>query len=88
MKVVVVSREGEDYSRAVSDWLTDFRRRTGRELTVISPDSPSGAGFSSTYDVVEYPSIVALAEDGQVLRMWRGLPLPTIDEVNYYAMGQ
>ena len=85
MRTVVVTKEGRDYSRAVGDWLREFERRVGRELEVVDPDSREGGDFARVYDVVEYPTILALAEDGRVRASWRGEILPTIDEVAFYA---
>lgn len=85
MRVVVVTKEQTDYARQVSDYLRDFQRQTGRELEVIDPETRDGVGFCETYDIVEYPSIVALSDGGQLQNMWRGLPLPTISEVSYYV---
>lgn len=85
MRVVVVSKEATDYARRVEEFLTDFRRQTGRELETLNPESPDGISFCRTYDIVEYPTLIALSEDGQVQTVWRGLPLPTISEVSYYA---
>ena len=85
MRVVVVTKEGRDYSRGVGEWLREFERRTGRELEVLDPDGGEGAGFARAYDVVEYPTIVALSDDGKVLEVWKGAELPTINEVSYYT---
>lgn len=85
MKVAVVYRSESEHARAVEDYLRDFRSRTGRELETIDPDSRDGASMCRVYDIVEYPTIVAIADNGQVQNSWRGLPLPTISEVSYYA---
>lgn len=84
MRVVCVWREGEDYSRTVEEWLTEFERRTGREIESISPDGREGVQFCSTYDVVEYPTILALDDSGAVLAEWRGEQMPLFDEVMYW----
>jgi hypothetical protein len=34
---------------------------------------------------MEYPTLIAITDDGQVQNQWKGLPLPTISEVSYYA---
>lgn len=86
MRVVCVWREGEEYSRSVSEWLEEFRRRTGREIESVDPQTRDGEGLCRTYDVVEYPTILALDERGGVLEMWRGRMLPTFDQVNYWTM--
>lgn len=85
MKVVVVTKDNTDYARTVSDYLRDFKRQTGHDIEIINPDEPNGASFCRTYDIVEYPTIVATADDGAMQNMWRGLPLPTISEVSYYV---
>ncbi len=85
MDVWVFYRQNSEVARTVEEYLHDFQRRTAKEIEVIDPDSPRGADLCRTYDVVEYPTIVATAPDGQVRSSWRGLPLPTIDEVSYYV---
>lgn len=86
MKVVCVWRRESDYGREVEEWLMEFARRTGREIETIDPDSRYGVGFCSAYDVVEYPTILALDDNGAVLGMWRGTMLPRFDEVAYWTM--
>lgn len=86
MRVVCVWREGEDYSRTVEEWLTDFERRTGKRIESLSPDGREGAQFCATYDIVEYPTMVVLGDDGAVLEMWRGASMPLFDQVSYYAV--
>lgn len=82
MRVVCVYRDNQDYSRKVSEWLENFRRQTGRELEVIDPDRDSA--FCETYDIVEYPTIIALGDQGDVREVWRGAELPLFNEVLYY----
>jgi hypothetical protein len=85
MRVVVVYKDETEYGRTVTDYLRDFKRQTGRDLETLDPDTSDGTTFCRAYDVVEYPSIVALSDDGVLQQLWRGLPLPTISEVSYYA---
>jgi len=85
MRVVVVYRDQTDYARSVSDFLRDFNRQTGHELEELDPDSPAGSDFCRAYDIVEYPTMIAISDEGQLQNMWRGLPLPTISEVSYYV---
>lgn len=84
MKVIVVYREESDHARAVIDFLRDYQRQTGRELPTVDPESAEGAQFCRTYDIVEYPSVVATSDDGVLQNLWRGLPLPLINELSYY----
>lgn len=85
MRIVCVWRDREDYSRAVEEWIAEFERRTGKEVESISPDGRDGVGFCEAYDIVEYPTILALRNDGGVAASWRGQSLPLFDEVSYWA---
>lgn len=85
MKVVVVYKRESDHARAVSDWLRDFQRQTGKTLEEVDPDSRSGASFCRDYDIVEYPSLIALDDEGHIRNLWRGVMLPTISEVSYHV---
>ncbi len=84
MRAVVVYKQESDHAREVSDYLRDYSRNTGKSIEEIDPDSRQGADFCRVYDVVEYPTILALSDDGRLLRQWRGRPLPMISEVSYY----
>lgn len=85
MKTVVVYKDKTDTSRAVIDFMRDFERQTGRALETMDPESRDGSMFCETYDIVEYPTIVALDDNGVLQNTWRGLPLPTISELSYYT---
>lgn len=85
MKVIVIYRSASEHGRTVEDYLRDFNRQTGRELETIDPDTKEGIDMARAYDIVEYPSVMALSDDGHLQNFWRGLPLPTISEVSYYA---
>jgi 3'-phosphoadenosine 5'-phosphosulfate sulfotransferase (PAPS reductase)/FAD synthetase len=84
MRVVVIYRDESDHAREVIDYMRDYERQTGQALEVIDPDTRDGDQFCRTYDIVEYPTIIALTYDGIMQYLWRGRPLPTINEVSYY----
>lgn len=85
MRTFIVYREQSDHARAVDTFMHDFTRQTGRVIEVIDPETREGARVCEVYDIVEYPSLVALDDNGILQNIWRGLPLPTISEVSYYA---
>lgn len=85
MRVVVLSRPATDYARAVEMFVTDFMRQTGKQLEVLDPDSVEGETFSRAYDIVGYPTVIALSDEGHMQNMWTGEMLPTISEVSYYV---
>lgn len=85
MRVVVIYKEATDYARQVTDYIADFKRQTGHDLETMDPESLEGISFTGTYDILEFPTVIALSDSGQMQNQWRGLPLPTISEVSYYV---
>jgi hypothetical protein len=85
MKVVVVYKNESDHARDVLDFLRDFERQTSHKLQTLEPDSAEGEMFCRAYDIVEYPTVIALSDDGVMQNTWTGLPLPTISEVSFYV---
>lgn len=85
MSAYVVYKDKSDHARPVIDYLREFERRTGKTLKTIDPETREGSAFCVTYDIVEYPTLIATDTQGVVQNMWRGLPLPTINEVSYYV---
>ena len=84
MRVAIVYKYESDHAREVLDFLRDVERQTGHEIETIDPDTRDGSGFCRPYDIVEYPTMVALDDGGILQHMWRGRPLPMISEVSYY----
>lgn len=85
MRIICVWRRESDYGRATEEWLTEFERRTGREVESYDPDAAEGEDICRTYSVVEYPTILAVDNNGTALESWRGKDLPLFDQVNYWA---
>ncbi len=84
MRVVVVYKDDTDYAREVIDYLHDFEHQTGHVLETLNPEHPDGEQFCRAYDIVEYPTVIAIADDSTMQNTWVGTPLPTISEVSYY----
>lgn len=85
MKTYIVYKDASDHAREVLDYLRDFERQTGKKLETINPDSREGESFCRVYDIVEYPTMIAVDSQGVMQQMWRGRPLPQISEVTYYV---
>ena len=86
MRVVIIWRDNTDYARTVLDWLRDFEVRSGKQIESLSPDEPEGESICRAYDIVEYPTMLAIDTDGTLLQMWRGTDMPRISDVAYYLM--
>ena len=82
MRAICIYRDNQDYTRSVTEFIENVRRQTGHVIESMDPDTHTD--FCKTYDIVEYPTIIVLDNQGSVLNMWRGRELPLIDEVLFY----
>lgn len=56
-----------------------------RKVELVNLDTRDGAATASLYDIVRYPALLALSDDGQLIRSWEGEQLPLVSEVASYA---
>ena len=65
-------------------FLRDLRVQTGKEVPTVDVDSPEGQDKCRLYDIVRYPAILTVDNDGKLVASWVGEPLPRISEISYY----
>ena len=88
MKTMLLYRPNSEHERQVLDYLRDLKMQTGREPEVIDVDTPRGMELCSIYDIMDYPAIIVLNDDGHVQNSWIGKDnMPRIGEVSYYISG-
>lgn len=86
MKVLVLYRPNSEHARIVEEFIHDFQHRNpSYGIEAQSVDTRDGAASASLYDIMEYPALLALRNDGYIQIAWQGIPLPLIDEVAAYA---
>ncbi len=86
MKVVILYHANSEHTRVVEDYVRHFQRRSPEStVELLDLETQAGADAANLYGVVQYPAILALRSDGQVLNQWEGEPLPLMDEVAAYA---
>ena len=86
MKILVVFKEFSDKAREVFEWIDAFERRSGVTVEKLEPESKEGESFCMAHDIVEYPTVLVIGEDGKVFESWRGTPMPQIDTVMAYMV--
>lgn len=79
----LVYRENSESASAAENFIRDFKAQTGREIETINPDDAAGQRFIEAYDIVEYPTLIAIGFDGSEFTRWRG-NLPTISDASIY----
>ena len=86
MKVLILYRPKSEHGRAVEEFVRDFKTgHSNGRLEILDVDSRDGIAMSSLYDIMQYPAILALRDDGSVLKSWEGEMLPVMNEIAYYT---
>jgi hypothetical protein len=87
VKLLILYRPDSEYSTDIETYVRDFQQRyeAGRKLELVSLNTRDGAATATLYDVMTYPALLALGDNGSVLNMWQGMPMPLMDEVAGYA---
>lgn len=89
MKVLVLYRPNSEHGRVVEEFVHDLepRLRNDARLEVLNIDSRDGSATASLYDVMQYPAVLVLQNDGYLHKFWQGtdeVP-PMLEEVAGYA---
>lgn len=87
MKIVILYRPESEHARATESFIYDYQHQghDASKLQIVNVDSQEGQGMVQLYGIVQYPAIMALRDDGQLMRSWEGEPLPLMSEVAAYT---
>lgn len=87
MKVIIIYRPNSEHARDVDTFAHDFQARCSWvKLELLNVDERDGVAKASVYGITQYPAIMVMTDDGMMLNMWEGLPMPMIDEVASYTL--
>lgn len=84
MKVIVLYRPNSEYGRITEEFVHDYQSRHDTRLEVLSVDTRDGDATATLYDVVQYPAILIVQNDGYLTKVWQGPTLPRMDEIASY----
>lgn len=87
MKAFFLYHPNSEYGRSVEDYVHDFNRRGGvPNIELQSLETKEGAANASLYDIVQYPALLVLSNDGSLQKAWLGDNLPLANEVAGYLV--
>lgn len=81
MRLALVYREHSEHARWVETFVNDYQKRTGNEIELIDPDSIRGEGFCRAYDVMSYPTLLAIQPDGSCYQRWQEHNWPLLEAI-------
>jgi hypothetical protein len=86
VKLLILYRPNTEHEREVETFVHDFQRvhNPGKKLELLSMNTRDGVATASIYDILQFPAVLALADNGSVLQSWVGSPLPLMNDVAGY----
>jgi hypothetical protein len=86
VKLLILYRPDSEHSTEVESFVRDFEHQhdVGNRVQLESVSTREGAATATLYDIMRYPALLAITDDGSVLNSWEGEPLPLMDEVAGY----
>lgn len=85
MKIIALYRDESDHARTMITYVEDFRRRTGHEIEHVEVDSRRGSELVEIYSLMQYPALLALDDEGKLLKAWQG-DMPLMNELSFYTI--
>lgn len=85
MKAIILYRPNSEHARRVEEFVHDFvHGDPHRKIDLLDVDSPDGVAKCTLYSIIMYPSVVAIRDDGSLLKSWSG-ELPLMEELSFYT---
>lgn len=82
MKLLVFYRQKDGVDSEYDDFMKSLSKLSA-PYEQINPDSRDGSDRAEIYEVVSYPTIMLVDDDGRPLAIWRD-SLPSVDQINTY----
>ncbi len=84
MKLVILYHPNSEQSRVVEEFAHDFERTRSKPAQLLSLETAEGSTMAHLYDIVSYPAVLVIKDDGQLMKNWEGDTLPLMTEVAGY----
>lgn len=81
MKLLILYHPDNEFATSVENFAKECSKHTTKVVETISLETLEGARLVDVYALVEYPSILVLRDDGQMVKLWQGPDLPLVSEV-------
>ncbi len=86
MKALILYKPISETATSVEEYAHSFKQQTARTLELIDIESKEGIALQELHDLVQYPVIIAVREDGSLVEIWPDRDSwPTVSELSFYA---
>jgi len=84
MRAIILYHPKDEFERQVTEYQRDYTRSHSHEIKLVSLETLDGAATGELYGVTRYPALMVMAEDGQLQKIWQGMPMPLMAELDGY----
>ncbi len=84
MKISILYHPNSEYARSVEEYAHDFENQKGVAIDLKSLETKEGAYLATLYGIVQYPALLVLRDNNDLIKNWEGVPLPIMNEVAGY----
>lgn len=85
MRLLILYRPNSEHSRTIEEFIHDYQRQyNSRGVEIQDVDSREGIATATLYDIMSYPAVLALQNDGVAQQVWQGADLPLMSELASY----
>ncbi len=87
MKVIVLYRPKSEHDKQVEEFINNYTATgSNGKLETINIDTKDGNSTAMLYDVTRYPAVLVVRDDGILQKLWEGMDLPRVDDVQGYLL--
>lgn len=86
MKAIILYQPNTELETSIQEYVREFAQETARTIELIDSNTPSGVEIAKSYDILQFPALVAVKDDGSYIESWAERDKwPTISELSYYS---
>jgi hypothetical protein len=86
MRTVILYHPKDEFAGMAEDYKRDYEtRHHGKKIELLSLEEVEGSEMAKLYDIVRYPAVLVIADNGSLQKMWQDRPFPLFDEVASYS---
>ena len=86
MKAVFLYHPDSEHARKVEEFAHNFAQVSTQTIELASLETKEGADMATMYDIVSYPALLVIEDDGHLHKVWQGESLPLMNEVAGYLV--
>ena len=73
--------------RQVEEFVDNYKAAgSTSKLETVNIDTRDGNSIAMLYDITRYPAILVVRDDGMLQKLWEGIDLPRVDDVEGYLL--